>query len=341
MRLPTHTANSNRRQIAQHFAPAIPGAYEPPDDAAHRGRVDASEAVVARERRRVFLRRSSDDVWLAEEEEGSRSGKGGGELHVSEEHQECGVCFEPLCKERTAVFVDAEGKRVCSHFLHDRCARSTIEYVGRWCPLCRAECAESRGVPFTTEDADEWFRLCDVQGEGTMNKEQVISVIRAQVPVDWKRIAKDLDSLWSKFDPEDTGVLRKDDVIGEQGLLKMVSEKYPARLREYKSIPHVTDKSRWFTFWDEDLSGMLEKDEVVRALIKSFGLKQDVEHIQALRSVVENIWCVFDLDDSGGIDLTEFMIEDGLGDAIVAAFAIDKREEFEAIRARNKRKGKK
>ena len=32
MRVPTHTANDNRRQQAQHFAPHIPGVYEPAKD---------------------------------------------------------------------------------------------------------------------------------------------------------------------------------------------------------------------------------------------------------------------------------------------------------------------
>ena len=85
----------------------------------------------------------------------------------------------------------------------------------------------------------------------------------------------------------------------------------------------------WFKFWDEDDSGTLEKDEVVRALIKSFNIQDDVAHIQDVRSVVENIWCVFDTSNSGGIDLTEFLVKDGLGDSIMAAFAVDKRAEME------------
>lgn len=334
--MPTHTANSNRRQIAQHFAPAIPGAYEPPRDYAHRNRSNASDAVRERERLRALKRRSTDDVWLDGEGE---DGEGEAELHVSEARQECGVCFEPLCKERTAVFVDEEGKRTCGHFLHERCARCVVEHVGKWCPLCRTECAEARGVPFPTENAEAWFKLCDVQGDGTMDKSQLIAVIRTQIPVDWKRIAKDMNEIWPRFDRDGTGVLTKEQLIGEDGLLAFVSKKYPARLREYRFVPHVADKEAWFRFWDEDESGTLEKDEVVRALIKSFDLKRDVEHIQEVRSVVENIWCIFDIDDTGGIDLTEFMLEDGLGDSIIAAFAVDKRVELDKLRAA-KDKGK-
>ena len=325
LRLPTHTANSNKRQIAQHFAPAIPGVYEPPNDYLHRKNADATTAVLERENERRRSRRSTDDVWCGtSDDEGSARGG----LHVSEDHQECGACFEPLCKERTAVFVDESGARTCKHFLHERCARAVCEHIGSVCPICRTAFASARGVPFPTEDANEWFRLCDVDGNGKLDKEQVLTVIRAQIPVDWRKIDKDLGSLWARWDPESSGALGKAQLGGADGLLEFVSKKYPPRLREYKHVPHVTDKRAWFKFWDEDDSGTLEKDEVVRALIKTFGIKDDVAHIQDVRSMVESIWCVFDLDDSGGIDLTEFLLEDGLGDSIMAAFAVDKRAEL-------------
>jgi hypothetical protein len=180
-----------------------------------------------------------------------------------------------------------------------------------------------------------------------LDKAQVLTVIRAQIPVDWRKIAVDLGGLWARWDPDCLGALGKEQLAGEGGLLEFVSKKYPPRLREYKHMPHVTDKRAWFKFWDEDDSGTLEKDEVVRALIKTFGIKDDVAHIQDVRGMVESIWCVFDLDDSGGIDLTEFLLEDGLGDSIMAAFAVDKRAELATRRANTiaarspKRPGKK
>jgi|TARA_B100000085_G_C18542475_1_gene512522 hypothetical protein len=337
MRVPTHTANDNRRQQAQHFAPHIPGVYEPAKDGLarrERGRKkDATKTVLEQEAERRKHRRSTDDVWLADDDDSAKNvdvegSFSGAQLHVSEEHQECSVCFEPLCKERTAVFVNEEGVRTCGHFLHERCARSVVEASG-CCPICRTECAEARGVPFPTEDADEWFRLCDVEEKGELGEEHVLAVIRAQIPVDWKRLARDLHGLMPRWDKDGSGALTKDALVGEKGLLEYVSATYPARLRCYKHVPHVTEKREWFKFWDEDDSGTLEKDEVVRALIKSFNIQDDVAHIQDVRSVVENIWCVFDTSNSGGIDLTEFLVKDGLGDSIMAAFAVDKRAEME------------
>ena len=325
MRIPTHTANANKTQIRQHFAPAIPGVFDPAEHHKRRG-ASATEKIVERESRR----RRSSDVWC-DALEGDNSTRGG-DLHVSEEYQECAICFEPLCKERTAVYADEEGVRTCPHFFHERCARAVVEAstCASTCPICPVSCRRAIGVPFPSEDADEWFRLCDVESQGAMGRDRVLSVIRAQLPVDWRRLEKDLPMIWPKFAGGYEGVVTKEALVGKGGLLEYVSQRYPARLRKYERVPHVTDKREWFRYWDEDGSGCLEKDEVVRALIKSFNIKDDVAHIQDVRSVVENIWCVFDLDDSGGIDLTEFMITDGLGDSIMAAFAVAKRAEIAA-----------
>ena len=114
------------------------------------------------------------------------------------------------------------------------------------------------GVPFPTEDADEWFRLCDVKEKGELGEEHVLAVIRAQIPVDWKRLARDLHGLMPRWDKDGSGALTKDALVGEKGLLEYVSATYPARLRCYKHVPHVTEKREWFKFWDEDDSGVGE-----------------------------------------------------------------------------------
>ena len=106
--------------------------------------------MLEQEAERRKHRRSTDDVWLADDDDSAKNvdvegSFSGAPLHVSEEHQECSVCFEPLCKERTAVFVNEEGVRTCGHFLHERCARSVVEASG-CCPICRTECARRGGT---------------------------------------------------------------------------------------------------------------------------------------------------------------------------------------------------
>lgn len=317
LRVPTHEANANAVQARQHFAPAIPGSYDP----RRRSTSDATTKVVEKATNKKFSNGgdSREFVWCASSEEDDDESRRA--LHVSEEHQECSICFEALCKERTAVFVDGHDRRTCAHFLHERCARSMLMLVGANCPICRGKCAGVRGVPFPSEDSGEWFRLCDWNKRGKLSQSEVLSVIRAQLPVDWRKFASDLPALWGRWDVTGEGFVDKEALVRSPGgLLEYVAKHYPGRMREYKNVPHVTEKVKWFRYWDEDDSGSLEKDEVVRALIKTFGIQSDVAHVQDVRSVVENIWCVFDKDDSGGIDSKEFLASDGLGDAIIAAF---------------------
>ncbi len=59
-------------------------------------------------------------------------------------HAECAICYEDLCRERTSVFVQPDGKRVCPHFFHERCIRN-LEI--RHCPVCRAAFTHRRRVP--------------------------------------------------------------------------------------------------------------------------------------------------------------------------------------------------
>ena len=43
-----------------------------------------------------------------------------------------------------------------------------------------------------------------------------------------------------------------------------------------EAIPSIeADKGAWYDYWDEDRSGTLEKEEVVRALLKTLKLTQD------------------------------------------------------------------
>ena len=70
---------------------------------------------------------------------------------------------------------------------------------------------------------------------------------------------------------------------------------------------------------DEDDSGELDKEEVVRALLKTLALTGDPTRVQMMRSTVEAIWPVFDDDGSGTIDRQEFLkANDGLADTIIA-----------------------
>ena len=78
----------------------------------------------------------------------------------------------------------------------------------------------------------------------------------------------------------------------------------------------------WFHYWDEDGSQSLEKDELIRALIKTFRFTQGPELLRDLSDTVNAIWPIFDTDGNGCIDMEEFIMNDGLRDTILASLSI-------------------
>ena len=68
-----------------------------------------------------------------------------------------------------------------------------------------------------------------------------------------------------------------------------------------------------------DGSGSLEKEEIVRGLIKTFNLSSSFSKINELREILDNVWSIFDTDGSGSIELNEFLQRDGLGETLVAS----------------------
>lgn len=87
------------------------------------------------------------------------------------------------------------------------------------------------------------------------------------------------------------------------------------------------DKRGWFMHWDEDCSGVLEREEVVRGMAQAF--KSDVPSRLCrkrlrMRCIVESMWPLVDLDGNDRITLDEFSKEGGLADLIIEKFIIDK-----------------
>jgi len=105
---------------------------------------------------------------------------------------------------------------------------------------------------------------------------------------------------------------------GSHGIHRDDDRRRRHRKREVPSI--VNDPTAWFAFWDFDDSGALDKEEVVRALIKTFKLgRDDVRKAQDMRAVVNATWGLFDPDGSGSVDRREFLMRDGLAETIVAS----------------------
>jgi len=79
--------------------------------------------------------------------------------------------------------------------------------------------------------------------------------------------------------------------------------------------------SQWFSHFDRDRNGTLEREEVVLGLqhtIASTSGNYQQSDPQAIRETVYAVWPTFDRDGSGSIDRVEFCASGGLGESLVA-----------------------
>jgi hypothetical protein len=247
-------------------------------------------------------------------------------LHVSEENAECAVCFDPLCAAPAAVFVrqsrsSRRRRRTCSHFFHLTCAKDVAEHH-RSCPVCRAPFQGVLPVPNPRDDPDAWFAAVDADGDGKLSPSEVVEVLRAQLPCDWRAIERQIvdDGAFRRWDPDGDGFIERWEMVRPGGLLDFVRRNFPRDASPRPPPPSLAAApDRWFRHWDEDGDGTLDKDEVTRALVKTFQLRDDLRQVREIRGVVDAVWSLFDADGDGRVDRNEFLARDGLAETIVAS----------------------
>jgi Ca2+-binding EF-hand superfamily protein len=236
------------------------------------------------------------------------------------EHEECAICCDPLPAEPVGMLLCEPLPRKptapsCRHFFHVSCIKELRPPLR--CPVCRVPFHSIGEIPPLTFAAGEtWFAYFDRDGDGKLTYDEILDGLRAQVSLDWSRIDVEMDTLWTKWDPNrDHSISREEFLRPDDGLLAYLMKNFGQTPR---APPPELRRGRraWFNYWDEDHSGCLSKDEVARALVKTFKI-YDVRPATVLECV-ENIWPLFDLDGSGSIDIEEFCTEDNLADTILA-----------------------
>lgn len=80
------------------------------------------------------------------------------------------------------------------------------------------------------------------------------------------------------------------------------------------NAPSLSEPNRWFEFYDRNGSGQLDQEELVSALVTTFGGDPS-----SIRQVVAAVFPAFDRDGNGTIDRQEFCGAGGMGESLLAA----------------------
>lgn len=240
---------------------------------------------------------------------------------AEEDAGECAICYDELHKAEVSVLCDRQNRRVCRHFYHTKCCQ-LIESCSqiRNCPLCRRDFHHAARVPNPTQDPRGWFAAVDADGSMDLDKTEVVDALGAVFPLDAKALAQNLEALWDNWDKTKSGSITLPEFVDpNQGLLQWVVTNQHRLARKTGlagGIPDIrTHRTAWFDHWDADGNQELDREEVMRALLKTFrGLD-----VGATRSIVMALWCDFDTDNGGTVDREEFMRPNiGLLDTILA-----------------------
>jgi len=174
-------------------------------------------------------------------------------------------------------------------------------------------------VPDAEADAKAWFKVVDLDNDGGLSQVELLEVFKATVEVDVARLEQGIPKIFSLYDPNGDGKIEYDEMMGPGGLFMFVRKMYKKSRSVQKTNPDLkSNKEAWFRYWDEDGSGTLSREELLRSLVITFKLHVNLEQLKALWDVLDALWYLFDPDGSGDIDMAEFCKnETGLADTLI------------------------
>jgi hypothetical protein len=225
------------------------------------------------------------------------------------------------------------------------------------CPTCDVAFASIKPVPSVAVDPKGWFAAVDTDGNGTLDKEEAFAALASSLPAapgtldktSTETLKEKVEEKWKEWDPNGDGKITCAEVmVAVSGLRDFVVEKLkeaapkpgdvyalpppqlpdelPGRVSKDAYNAYKAQKEAWYHHWDKDNNNSLDKEEVVRAIVKTFDLSSDdLPTIQNVRNYLEGVWCIWDEDGNNVIDCEEFMQEEdedhsgGLGDTLIAS----------------------
>lgn len=247
---------------------------------------------------------------------------------VSSKAFECPVCYFELFKFPAGV-IRLHSRRCCGHYFHKECAHYLLRAMkgsGRpaTCPLCGVSFSEVKTMPDLAKDPRDWFAVCDVDFGGELDAYEVVEALGTVLPVNRHKLEKNVKAHWHEWDPDGDGTITlqefimpgrglKDWIMSHLGMLKADSAPKP------NTVPSIDRNPReWFHYWDRDGSGTLEKDEVARALIRSFCRDDNGNpHLPAahdMREIANSLWATCGYSPFDAVSFEDFVRPFGLLD---------------------------
>lgn len=240
---------------------------------------------------------------------------------------ECPVCYFELYRFPAGV-IRSHSRRSCSHYFHRDCAHYLLQSVkgtGRssTCPLCGAEFAEVKLMPDITTQPREWFACVDVDFGGCLDAYEVIEALGTVLPVNRHKLEKNVKAHWHEWDPDGDGSIDlKEFVAPGRGLRDWIlsnTSLFREEILPQSLVPSLDKNPRqWFLYWDRNDNGTLEKDEVIRAFLRSFCRDEngnpDLLSALDMREVASSLWTTMNYGAFDQVTFEEFVKPYGLMD---------------------------
>jgi len=248
---------------------------------------------------------------------------------------ECPICFEPLNKAAPVAFLDTDGCAICPHFLCTSCSRgfaSTASSQGEAirCPECRRHAASMGLLPSLLEDPLAWFEFLAGKSSSTMPQTLLLRALSALLPVD----AESLETSFSEnICSEPWGQEVSVTELITSGAYAWVWR----HLREHERYaqlgqpPDLLDREEWFKFWNLAKDGKLSRGEMLRAILRSFGVGSlEKERLNVVMDKMDRLWDIRSLQRTPSghqnpdfISCEEFAADGGFGDLLQEEFSLE------------------
>eukprot|EP00971_Amphidinium_carterae_P097738 1934169-Amphidinium_carterae.1 len=172
----------------------------------------------------------------------------------------------------------------------------------------------------------EWFATVDADFSGELNQREVVDALGASMPMKRDKLSKSVASHWRTWDPDNDGGVSMDEFLKPvYGMRDWVIKHHKSvgyhetPLTDVKDLPDIdSDPRGWFEYWDVDNNGAMDRDEIIRALIRTFCVQSvsgpQMDYAHEVRSMVHTIWRDINYSPFDEIPFTEFIKPYGVAD---------------------------